>query len=398
MKEVEEKHLSNEKTITEIVLTGGPCGGKSTILSAMKQDMEENGYKVLVSKEVASEVMEAGAHPSEVKPYVFQGAIMDTTLNNEKNMKSIAEEYRQAGKNVVIVYDRGLGDSKAYCDKETWETLLKERNLSDEKIRNRYDAVFCIETTAYGAEDVFLKQMTNNPHRYENTIELARETEDKTKRGWTGHKNFYIFKNTDSGWQGKQKAIIDKTHEVLGMQPLVKREDRFLVDVPQDMAAFIKENAAIVQKITQVYLQSNTGTERRIRRIANGKDVSYYYTEKEGVGKARNIREKVISEDMARTLLAQVDSTKIPIKKTRYSFIQGQNHFALDVFPDNVYAVIPKGKAIIEAKGTTEKDSVAVPTGFNNIEAITNDERYSNTMIALRGTRINRKEDDYERG
>ena len=47
--------------MTRILLTGGPCAGKTTALAAISQDLTQLGYKVLVVPEAATTIMKAGA-------------------------------------------------------------------------------------------------------------------------------------------------------------------------------------------------------------------------------------------------------------------------------------------------------------------------------------------------
>lgn len=45
-----------------IVLTGGPCGGKSTSLKVLTSALEEKGYRVMTVPEVPTILMSNGAH------------------------------------------------------------------------------------------------------------------------------------------------------------------------------------------------------------------------------------------------------------------------------------------------------------------------------------------------
>ena len=47
--------------VTRILLTGGPCAGKTTALAAIQQDLTQLGYKVLVVPEAATLIMKGGA-------------------------------------------------------------------------------------------------------------------------------------------------------------------------------------------------------------------------------------------------------------------------------------------------------------------------------------------------
>ena len=44
-----------------IVLTGGPCGGKSSSLMALKSALENSGYRVMTMPEVPTILMSNGA-------------------------------------------------------------------------------------------------------------------------------------------------------------------------------------------------------------------------------------------------------------------------------------------------------------------------------------------------
>ena len=52
--------------ISKIVLTGGPCAGKTTGMSWIIDNFTKRGYKVLVVAETATELIEGGAYPWEV--------------------------------------------------------------------------------------------------------------------------------------------------------------------------------------------------------------------------------------------------------------------------------------------------------------------------------------------
>lgn len=54
--------LADDKVnVTRILLTGGPCAGKTTALAAIKADLTQLGYKVLVVPEAATLIMKGGA-------------------------------------------------------------------------------------------------------------------------------------------------------------------------------------------------------------------------------------------------------------------------------------------------------------------------------------------------
>ena len=47
--------------VTRILLTGGPCAGKTSALAAISQDLTQLGYKVLIVPEAATLISKGGA-------------------------------------------------------------------------------------------------------------------------------------------------------------------------------------------------------------------------------------------------------------------------------------------------------------------------------------------------
>ena len=54
------------KKSIKIAVTGGPCAGKSSALDMLKTFFEQNGYKVLIVAETATEMMNGGITPQNV--------------------------------------------------------------------------------------------------------------------------------------------------------------------------------------------------------------------------------------------------------------------------------------------------------------------------------------------
>jgi len=374
--------------VFQIALTGGPCAGKSTFVSSCRRILAERNIKTITMAEVASELMATGIKYGDIPDMAFQSMVISRMLANERNATFAAEFYREKGMDVVIFYDRGLCDNKAYCTYEEWQQLLKSKGLSDEKLRHRYDAAFNIVTTAYGAEDVWEKLYDNNPQRYERTIEEARETEDRTQAAWAGHHNLKIFGNDETGWEGKEKRMFDAVFSVIGVKPHIRMSNRYLVEVPGDLDGFSEDNNCVVQYIEQTYLKTtDPGIERRLRRVRNSrgaKDVAYYYTEREQVDGGVLTRREFMpkGEREYSRLLLQADPKKSTISKTRYAFTADNRHFVLDVYPENKHPEL-EGMALLELKEIemAGKD-ITLPFGLAIIKDVTDDERFQVSSLA----------------
>ena len=49
--------------ITKIVITGGPCAGKSSAMEYLDEELSRIGYKVIFVAETATELMSGGVSP-----------------------------------------------------------------------------------------------------------------------------------------------------------------------------------------------------------------------------------------------------------------------------------------------------------------------------------------------
>ena len=134
-----------------IVLTGGPCAGKTTIMSHLIQALEDRGYRVFVIPETPTELILNGIFPCEdILSDEFQKFVLDKQLMKE-NLYCKLDDYFN-GKKAVILCDRGVLDALAYIDKGKFLELLKDRQiygLSD--VWARYDGVIHMVTAANGA-------------------------------------------------------------------------------------------------------------------------------------------------------------------------------------------------------------------------------------------------------
>lgn len=174
--------------VYKIVLTGGPCAGKTTSLNYLKEKLTPQ-FQVYILPEMAATTFGSGVTiiPSEFTPdnhVVFTGGIMQMQLQLEDYFSSIAGIQ---SKDVIILCDRGVMDNTAYCSNETEAKVYEKYGWNKTDIRdNRYDMVIHLVTAADGAEEFYT--LVNNEARSETT-EVARGVDIKTQAAWNGHPN-----------------------------------------------------------------------------------------------------------------------------------------------------------------------------------------------------------------
>ena len=157
-----------EIKVNKIVLTGGPCAGKTTALNWINNYFSKRGYTVLFVPETATELITNGVAPWTCKTnYDYQ----TFQIRLQKMKEEIFDEAAKKMKNdkILIVCDRGLLDNKAYMKDVDFKRILKEINSNEIKERDTYDAVFHLVSAAKGKEDVYT--LANNNARTESIEE-----------------------------------------------------------------------------------------------------------------------------------------------------------------------------------------------------------------------------------
>ena len=109
--------------IYRIVITGGPCAGKSSALEHIRQELSPLGWTVLVMSETATELISSGIAPWTCKtPTEYQSYQIRLQTEKERIFLSAAEN--MDAEKVLIVCDRGLMDNLAYMGYEDFESIL----------------------------------------------------------------------------------------------------------------------------------------------------------------------------------------------------------------------------------------------------------------------------------
>ena len=117
----------------------------------------------------------------------FQINLMRIQMALEDIFIDVAHDFYPEGK-VVMLYDRGVMDGRAYMNESMWQALLDETSWSNSQLRDkRYDMVLHLVTAADGALDYYSKK--SNESRYEDE-EAAISTDRRTQMAWCGHPHF----------------------------------------------------------------------------------------------------------------------------------------------------------------------------------------------------------------
>lgn len=367
------------KNITRICLTWWPCSWKTTALNTLIEKFSDMGYKVLVCPEAATNLNQSGiTRDSWLSQKDFQRCIIQKQLNDENLLDETADKL--PNEKVLILYDRGVCDSKAYVPEEIYNELLKEKDLLPNDVRDKYNAVIHLVTAALWARKYYQRnnpnsnETGNNAARHESPEE-AIKIDEKTQNARVWHPHLRVIWNeTTFGW--KMNNVINEICGVL-WEPIPKEiEQKYLIKKP---SIDVLKNLWMISKSTilQTYLKSENGNERRIRQRWTANDwYSYYYTEKREIWNGERYEfEKKITKEEYLNLLLQADYSLHPITKDRYCFLHDNRYFELDIYPfSDDYAILE-----IELNSLDEKFDLP---NLQVIKNVTWNKNYTNYNLA----------------
>lgn len=361
------------KNIHRIVLTGGPCAGKTTAFARIETELTNLGYKVFVMPETFTEMYGGGIKLFEYPTVDFQDMLFRLQIAKERIYDEAAEKC--AEENVIILYDRGLVDALAYTKPDDAAEILARNKVTINTLMNMYDAVIHMVTAADGAKEAYLANQANNVARYED-VAGAISADRALQKVWTGHPHLRVVDNS-TDFAGKITRVMTEIFAVLGKPTPLEIEKKFLIAKPciEEIAQHVTLSK---HEIIQTYLCDNgDGVERRIRMRGNEGDYTFFYTEKKFVRPGVRVEtERKISEKEYLNYLFQSDYQKRQIRKTRYCFIYNNLYYELDIYP------FWDSQAILEVELSSEASTFEIPHFIKFEKDVTNNIAYSNYMLA----------------
>ena len=362
--------------IKKIVLTGGPCAGKTTAMVKVIEHFSSLGYKVFTIPEVPTMFTQAGMnYLTSNKDFFFEGekATFQTQINLEDSFLRMAETLQRP---VIIVCDRGTMDISTYLTPDFWNRIISEEGYTNSQLRDRYDAVLHLVSAADGAEQFYTT--ANNAQRLEQAdeegLKIARELDKKIVSAWKGHPHLRVINNHED-FNNKLNRVLKEISNVLAIPQPIEEERKYIVKLTGEVPN------AIDSDIVQTYLTGEPGSEIRLRRrgFEGGKYV-YVHTTKKRLSDNEQIEtERQINANLYESMLQQADPYRQRIHKHRKSFIWKGQYFELDEFLEPVSNLM-----ILETRGISANESVKFPPFIQVLEDITGNSKYYNYNIALK--------------
>lgn len=356
--------------VTFVVVTGGPCAGKTEFMKRVIAWLAEYELRVAVIPEAATHLItQEGRSPSD---HDFQDAVLAYYLREE-------EAYRSgiyAGQFDVVIMDRGPLDARAYVGNSAFSDVASRAGFSVGELRTRYAVVVHLVTAADGAEEFY---NLSNEARTESPTQ-ARDLDKRTRDAWHGHRHHIVVGN-ETDFQTKMRRALEALGRVLPMSIPIERERKF---IPVNFTPALLNTVGEVTVIptVQVYLpEDGEGFIPRIRVQVRDTVPSYILERKretEIVGE-RHEDPRVLTRAEYRSFLRARDRSRKPISKFRHVFFLPDGHRAeLDEYRGGL-----AGLWTLEVEVKRMDEQIALPPW--NLFEVTRDPRFGNHELARHG-------------
>ena len=357
----------------KIAITGGPCAGKSTALTWIRDEYEKRGWNVYIVGEIATSVAIGNASPHEFKdPAAGQAAMFFKQVADEEFYETVALDNAEPGDKILIVCDRGAVDAFAFLDPVQQHEFTEKVGISRRKMMERYDAVFHLVSAAIGAGEYYTR--ANNEARIE-TLEEAAVRDRLTIKAWTGHAHLRIIDNS-TDFHGKMMRLLGEISVITGDPTPYEIERKFLIERPSDDE--MRMHNGEESEILQTYLEVGELGERRLRQRGVSGAWTYTMTTKRETTDptARVETEKRLTEYEYLELLMEADTSLHQIRKTRWCVPHKSKYFEIDLYP------FSDEYAIMEVELSDIDENFEMPPFVNVIKEVTDDPAYRNKTIS----------------
>jgi len=183
--------------IIRVLITGSVQAGKDTTIKRLKTDLEQSGYYVVNTNEIAELILLNNIKPFgddtitllEYQDAVFQGQLFveDLYMSLIKNIKT--------DKTIVFLLNRGILDGMPFIGESEFNKIVTKHNFDKETTKDRYDIVLCLET--YAMLGVYDKRANSEVRfqDFEKAVEMNNQFYEMYKKYYPNIK--YIKANDD---------------------------------------------------------------------------------------------------------------------------------------------------------------------------------------------------------
>ena len=189
------------KNVKRVVITGGPCAGKTTAIESIRTYFEQKKSRVIFVNEVPTEIMKMGITLAKYGKLPFQKAIIDLQRKKEQVIMDAACSVEDE-QEVLIIYDRGILDHFIYLNDKEQKLIEEEMGIDRQQLYGNYDLIIHMLSVASEMPELY----ENSEYRLEAVSE-AKEMDDKIGKIWRQH-NDYVQIGCERNFEDKIQNLI----------------------------------------------------------------------------------------------------------------------------------------------------------------------------------------------
>ena len=183
--------------VIRVLITGSVQAGKDTTIKRLKTDLEQSGYYVVNTNEIAELILLNNIKPfgdDTITLLEYQDAVFQGQLFVEDLYMSLIKNIR-TDKTIVFLLNRGILDGMPFIGESEFNKIITKHNFDKEITKDRYDIVLCLET--YAMLGVYDKR-ANSEVRFQDfdkAVEMNNQFYDMYKKYYPNIK--YIKASND---------------------------------------------------------------------------------------------------------------------------------------------------------------------------------------------------------
>lgn len=311
-----------------VVVSGGPCAGKSTLIEQLAVAAAQVGRELRILPEVPTQLMQSGVDLAHLATTDREAYLAAQKLIIQTELDFIAQHRRElAGTNGLIVLDRGVSDTYGYMTPDEVHRVAARYNKTPEELGyDSTDKVVYLPSVAACNPVAYEALKATNGTRYESAQEAAA-TCARTIANWAQHPELHIAEHAD---------FAEKLRR--GIQFCLGGESEFEQKWQAEPAAVEQLIAAKTDAgemlglthIVQHYAELN-GLPFRLRRglTANGYEFFHFAVKEKRPDGNRELRRAITAEEYYQ--LAQYAHSALT--KVRYTFTHYGQVWTADALP-----------------------------------------------------------------
>lgn len=254
-----------------VVLTGGPCAGKSSAMAFLRDRLSKRGFQVLTVPENATHFLansdgfqpEWAGKSSQVE---MQRIFMEYQMSQEDAFKAFAKLHPT--KSSILLLDCCTLNSKVYLSDEQWKEVLAlpgHAQLTEQQLFGRYDLVIHMVSCAF--EGLYeWGPGSNNPGRY-HSPEEAKKCDKRSLDVFANHQQVRVVPHFPD-FNSKMQKVLHFLNEGLHIDGLTGKRRRRQVHVKdiEGLAAVAAQASTTSFLVTSMFVDEQL--EHSIRRRA----------------------------------------------------------------------------------------------------------------------------------